>query len=81
MILISTIAKIDRTYFHKTGGIAEIAGVVHSDPNDRNDYIEARLKKSLNCKTTIPMKRLIMRCKYDDGEIYDSAKKYLMLRL
>ena len=25
-------------------GIAGIAGVVHSDPNDRNDYMETRLK-------------------------------------
>ena len=40
-ILIVAIAKIVRACFHK---IAGIAGVVHCDPNDRNDYMETRLK-------------------------------------
>ena len=39
-ILIVAIARIVRACFHK---IAGIAGVVHSDPNDRNDYMETRL--------------------------------------
>ena len=39
-ILIVAIARIVRACFHKTAGIA---GVVHSDPNDRNDYMETRL--------------------------------------
>ena len=43
-ILIVAIARIVRACFHK---IAGIAGVVHSDPNDRNDYMETRLKISL----------------------------------
>ena len=43
-ILIVAIARIVRACFHK---IATIAGVVHSDPNDRCDYMETRLKKQL----------------------------------
>ena len=40
-ILIVAITRIVRACFHK---IAGIAGVVHSDPNDRNEYMETRLK-------------------------------------
>ena len=40
-ILIVAIARIIRACFHKISGIA---GVVHSNPNDRNDYMETRLK-------------------------------------
>ena len=40
-ILIVAIARIVRACFHK---IAGIAGVVHGYPNDRNDYMETRLK-------------------------------------
>ena len=34
-------------------GIAEIAGVVHSDPNDRNDYMETRLNKVFKSKISV----------------------------
>ena len=39
-ILIFAVVRIVSTCFQK---IAGIAGVVHSDPNDRNDYMETRL--------------------------------------
>ena len=39
-ILIFAVARIVRTCFHKSAVITEIAGVVHSDPYDRNDYME-----------------------------------------
>ena len=39
-ILIVAILRFVCAYFHE---IAGIAGVVHSDPNDRNDYMETRL--------------------------------------
>ena len=37
------IFAVVRICFEKIAGIAMIAGVVHSDPNDRNDYMETRL--------------------------------------
>ena len=43
-ILIFAVAWIVSTCFQKIAGIAEIAGVVHSDPNDRNDYMATRLE-------------------------------------
>ena len=43
-ILIFAVVWIVDTCFQKIAGIAVIAGVVHSDPNIRNDYMEARLK-------------------------------------
>ena len=43
-ILIVAIARIVRACFHK---IAGIAGVVHRDPKESNDYMETRLKHFL----------------------------------
>ncbi len=47
-ILIVAIARIVHACFHKIAGIVGIAGVVHSDPNDRNDYMETRLNHCPN---------------------------------
>ena len=41
------IARIVHASFHK---IAGITGVVHNDPNDRNDYMETRLKYRVSQK-------------------------------
>ena len=53
-ILIVAITRIVRACFHK---IAGIAAVVHSNPNDRNDYMETRLNNE-----TITAALVIMRC-------------------
>ena len=46
-------------------GIAEIAGVVHSDPNDRNDYMETRLKAAkTSMRTAVPQTKEL----YEQGE-------------
>ena len=47
-ILIVAIARIVRARFHKIAGIVRIAGVVHSDPNNRNDYMETRHRINLS---------------------------------
>ena len=43
-ILIFEVVRIVSTCFKKIVRITVIAGVAHSDPNDRNDYMETRLK-------------------------------------
>ena len=44
-ILIFAVVRIVSTCFQKIAGIAVIVGVVHSDSNDRNDYMETRPKR------------------------------------
>ena len=41
-IVIFAVVRIVSTCFQKIAGIAVMAGVVHSDPNDRNNYMETR---------------------------------------
>ena len=48
-ILIFAVVRIASTYFQKIAAISVIPRVVHSDPNDRNDYMEIRLIGWKNC--------------------------------
>ena len=43
--LIFAVVRVVSICFQKISGIAVIAGVVHSGPNDLNDYMETRLKQ------------------------------------
>ena len=43
VIVIFPVARIVSTCFQKIAGIAVITGVIHSNPDDRNKYMETRL--------------------------------------
>ena len=45
-ILIFAVVRVVSICFQKISGIAVIAGVIHGDPNDLNDYMETRLKQA-----------------------------------
>ena len=73
-ILIFVVNRIVRTCFHKVAGIAEIDGVVHSDPNDHNDHMETRLKTCIwILMLFIPTVGPAKLCLADSSRMFDVA--------